>query len=62
MIVLVVGFGWMGYRWARLAADAVESAGQTEARLEERFGPVRDFRPPIDVQIPADRMEAYTNW
>jgi hypothetical protein len=58
-IVLVVGFGWMGYRWARLAADAVESTGQTEARLEERFGPVRDFRPPIDAQIPADRLEAF---
>jgi hypothetical protein len=58
-IVLVVGFGWMGYRWARLAADAVESAGQSEARLEERFGPVRDFRPPVDGRIPADRMEAF---
>ena len=58
-IVLVVGFGWMGYRWARLAADAVESAGQSEARLEERFGPVRDFRPPVDGRIPAVRMEAF---
>jgi hypothetical protein len=58
-IVLVVGFGWMGYRWARLAADAVESVGQSEARLEERFGPVRDFRPPVDGRIPADRMEAF---
>jgi len=58
-IVLVVGFGWMGYRWARLAADAVESTGQSEARLEERFGPVRDFRPPVDGRIPADRMEAF---
>ncbi len=58
-IVLIVGFGWMGYRWARLAADAVESVGQTEARLEERFGPVRGFRPPVDGRIPADRLEAF---
>ena len=58
-IVLVVGFGWMGYRWVQLAADAVESAGQSEARLEERFGPVRDYRPPIDAHIPVDRMEAF---
>ena len=58
-IVLIVGFGWMGYRWARLAADAVESVGQSEARLEEKFGQVRDFRPPVDGRLPADRLEAF---
>jgi len=58
-IVLIVGFGWMGYRWARLAADAVESVGQSEARLEEKFGQVRDFRPPVDGRMPADRLEAF---
>ncbi len=58
-IVLVVGFGWMGYRWARLAADAAESALQSEAELDERFGAVRDFRPPIDGRIRADRIEVF---
>jgi len=57
--VVLVGVGWMGYRWARMAAEAVESAGRTENQLEERYGKVRDFRPPADVWVPADRMEAF---
>jgi len=58
-IVVVVGLGWMGYRWTQLAVDAMESAGQSEALLEETFGPVRDFRPPVDGRIPVDRMEVF---
>ncbi len=58
-VVVIAGLGWMGYRWTRLAVEAVESAGQSEALLEERFGPVRDFRPPIDGGIPADRLELF---
>lgn len=58
-IVVIVGFGWVGYRWARLAVDAVEAAEQSEAQLEERFGSVRDFRPPIDGRIPAVRLQAF---
>ena len=58
-IVVMVGLGWMGYRWARLAAEAADSALQSEALLEERFGAVRDFRPPTDGRIPADRIEVF---
>jgi hypothetical protein len=58
-IVLVVGFGWMSYRWARLAADAAESALRSEVELDERFGAVRDFRPPINGRIGADRIEVF---
>ena len=58
-IVVVVGLGWMGYRWTQLAVDAMESAGQSEALLEETFGPARDFRPPVDGRIPVDRMEVF---
>ena len=58
-IVVVVGLGWMGYRWTRLAVEAVESAGQSEVLLEERFGPARDFRPSVDGRVPADRIEAF---
>ncbi len=57
--VVLVGVGWMGYRWARMAAEAVETAGRTENQLEEQYGKVRDFRPPSDVWAPADRMEAF---
>lgn len=57
--VLLVGVGWMGYRWARMAAEAVESASRTEAELEERFGKVRDYQPPADVWIPAARLEVF---
>jgi hypothetical protein len=57
--VVLVGVGWMGYRWARLAAEAVEAAGRTENQLEEQYGKVRDFHPPADVWAPADRMEAF---
>ncbi len=58
-VVVIAGLGWMGYRWAQLAADAVESAARSEALLEERFGVVRDFRPPVDGRTPADRMELF---
>ena len=58
-IVVVVGLGWMGYRWTQLAVESIESAGQSEALLEETFGPVRDFRPPVDGRIPVDRLELF---
>jgi hypothetical protein len=57
--VVLVGVGWMGYRWARLAAEAVDTAGRTENQLEERYGKVRDFHPPTDVWVPADRLETF---
>ena len=57
--VVLVGVGWMGYRWARMAAEAVESAGRTEAELEDRFGKVRDYHPPADEWISVARLEAF---
>jgi hypothetical protein len=57
--VVLVGVGWMGYRWARMAAEAVEAAGRTENQLEEQYGKVRSFHPPADVWVPVDRMEAF---
>jgi len=57
--VVMIGVGWMGYRWARMAAEAVESAGRTEAELEERYGKVREYRPPVDEWLPADRLAAF---
>jgi hypothetical protein len=57
--VVLVGVGWMGFRWARLAAEAVETAGRTENELEERYGTVRDFHPPAEVWAPADRLDVF---
>ena len=57
--VVLVGVGWMGYRWARLAVETVETAGRTENQLEEQYGKVRSFHPPADVWAPADRVEAF---
>jgi hypothetical protein len=57
--VVLVGVGWMGYRWARMAAEAVEAAGRTENQLEEQYGKVRNFHPPADGWVPADRLEAF---
>ncbi len=57
--VVLVGVGWMGYRWARLAVETVETAGRTENQLEEKYGKVRSFHPPADVWAPADRIEAF---
>ena len=53
------GLGWMGYRWARTAAEVVEAAELAERQLEATYGPTRDFRPPLDGRLPADRLEAF---
>jgi hypothetical protein len=57
--VALVGLGWMGYRWARTAAEVVEAAERAEARLEEEYGLARDFTPSLDGRVAADRIEAF---
>lgn len=57
--VALVGLGWMGYRWARTAAEVVEAGERAEARLEEEYGLARDFTPPLDGRVAADRVEAF---
>jgi hypothetical protein len=60
LIVLALGgLGWMGYRWARTAAEVVEAAERAEDRLEAEYGPVREFTPPADGGVSAERLEAY---
>ena len=58
-IALIVGSGWMGYRWTREVVEAVDLAGRTERQLVETYGRARDFRPPVDARIPADRLQAF---
>ena len=59
VIVLAVGVSYMGYRWVRETTEAVEEAGRIEHELEDRYGPVRDFVPPAEPGVPADRMEIF---
>jgi hypothetical protein len=57
--VALVGLGWMGYRWARTAAEVVDAAERAENQLEMEYGLARDFTPPIEGLVAADRMEAF---
>jgi len=53
------GLAWMGYRWAKTAAEVIEAAERAEDRLELEYGLVREFTPPVDGRIAADRVEAF---
>jgi hypothetical protein len=57
--VALAGLGWMGYRWARTAAEVVEAAERAENQLEAEYGLVREFIPPTDGRIPTDRMDVF---
>ncbi len=60
LVVLALGgLAWMGYRWGRTAADVVDSAERAEDRLEAEYGQSREFTPPIDGRISAERIEAF---
>ncbi len=59
LVVLALGgLAWMGYRWARTAAEVVEAAERAEDRLEAEYGLVREFTPPAG-RVAADRVEAF---
>ncbi len=57
--VALAGLGWMGYRWAKTAAEVVEAAELAERELEAKYGLVREFTPPADGRIPTDRMDVF---
>ncbi len=57
--VALIGLGWMGYRWARTAAEVVEAAGRAEQQLETEYGKIRDFTPPGGGRVAADRIEVF---
>jgi hypothetical protein len=60
LIVLALGgVAWMGYRWAKTAAEVIEEAGRAEDQLEAEYGQVQEFTPPLDGRIPVDRIEAF---
>ncbi|GAH12598.1 unnamed protein product, partial [marine sediment metagenome] len=59
LVVLALGgLAWMGYRWARTAAEVIEAAERAEDRLEAEYGLVREFTPPVGP-VAADRVEAF---
>jgi hypothetical protein len=57
-LVAIGGLGWMGYRWARSAAEVVDAAERAEDRLEAEYGSVQEFTPPAG-RVTADRIEAF---
>jgi len=57
--VALGGLAWMGYRWAKTAAEVVEAAERAEDRLEAEYGLVREFTPPVDGRVAADRVEGF---
>jgi hypothetical protein len=57
--VLLVGMGWMGYRWAEDIAETVDQAEDVGRQLEEAFPGVRDFVPVAAPGPPADRLEIF---
>lgn len=61
-LLIFVAFGglaWMGYRWARSAAEVVDAAERAEDQLEAEYGSVREFTPPADGWVSADRIAAF---
>lgn len=59
LVAIVVGFTWMGYRWARDTTEAVEKAAATERQLVAEYGRVREYVPPVSVQPSVDRLEVF---
>jgi hypothetical protein len=59
LVLLAVGLSWMGYRWARDTATAVEAAAEVERQLIEEYGRIRDYVPPKEGRLPTDRLEVF---
>ncbi len=59
VVIMGVGLGWMGYRWAQDAAETVEEAGRIQQELKDRYGAVRQFRPWPAPGVPADRLQVF---
>jgi len=57
LIFLVISA--VGTFFLRDTMSGFDSAVETRETLDERFGAVREFTPPLDGAIPADRMEAF---
>ena len=61
LVILAAGVGFMGFRWAQDAVEAVEEAGRIEQELEESYGRVRAFMPSPSPGIPQDRLEVFVS-
>ena len=59
VVMALGGLAWMGYRWAKTAAEVIEEAERAEDQLEAEYGQVEDFTPGLDGRIPVDRIEAF---
>ncbi len=59
LLLLAGGLGFVGYRWTRGAIAKVDQAAADEKQLEERFGGVRQFHPPLDHAFSEDRFDVF---
>ena len=59
MVVVIGALGWMGYRWAQDTVATVETASESARELEDRYGRVREFRPPVDHGLSVERLEVF---
>jgi hypothetical protein len=59
VVLGVVAAGFGGWKAVQGMVRGMESAGEARAGLEHQLGRVRDWTPPLDGRIPADRMEVF---
>ena len=59
IVMLVVGVGWMGYRWVQSATEAFEAAEMTNRQLEEQYGETDQYDPPVEAGVVPERMEVF---
>jgi len=59
VVVALGGLAWMGYRFAKTAAEVIEEAERAEDQLEAEYGQIQEFTPPVDGRLSVDRVEAF---
>lgn len=59
VVFVIVAAGIGGWRLVKGTIDGMRAAAETQRELEARFGGPRDWVPPLDGAVPAERMEAF---
>jgi len=59
VVFVIVAAGIGGWRLVKGTVDGMKAAAETQRELEARFGSPRDWVPPLDGTIAADRVEAF---
>ncbi len=59
VLLILGGIGTCGYVGVKKIVDRADTMGETFDQLDAEFGEPREFTPPVDGRIPADRMEVF---